>query len=258
MKSRRPPISQKPAAVSRILIGRRSKPFSNSSGQAATLPGLGGFVLLYFVPELGAWLRDQGTAGVGFFIAGFAILAGLALLPTYAQAALAGWTFGLAGGGTAAMCGIALAATIGYLVARLASGDRVVHLINDQPKWKAVYDALLGSGPIKTLLIVTLLRVPPNSPFAITNLVMASCRIRPMTYLIGTVVGIAPRTMALVWLGAQGADSDFAVPRERWMYIATVVTMIIVIAIVGLLAKQAIAKVTAENGNASLPKENAN
>lgn len=211
---------------------------------AASMPGIGGFALLGSLKWSGPWLQAHGAAGVVAYIVAFAVLAGLALLPTYAQAVLAGFAFGLYIGTGAAMCGIAGAALIGYLIARRASGNRVVRLIEEQPKWRAVYDALLGSSPAKAMLIVTLLRVPPNSPFAITNLILAACRVRPLTYLIATVVGIAPRTAAAVFIGATAQDLDFSQSRQRWFFVAGIVALLIVIAVIGTMANHAIAKVT--------------
>lgn len=221
---------------------------------AASLPAIGGFVVLGTMGPIGAWLRDHGTLGVGVFVTAFAVLAGLALLPTYAQSVLAGWAFGMATGSVAAMAGIAGASLIGYGVARRGAGDRLVKLIDEQPKWRAVYDALVRSGSGRALLTVTLLRIPHNSPFAITNLVMASCRVPLWIYAVGTVVGIAPRTLLAVYLGARAQSTDFALPSERWLYIVWVVGALLAVAVIGAIANQAIKRVTvgmASNDEAS-------
>ncbi len=226
-------------------IFRRLGPMGPMAIVAASLPAIGGFVVLGTMGPMGAWLRDHGMLGVATFAAAFAVLAGLALLPTYAQSVLAGWAFGLATGSAAAMAGIAGASLIGYLVARRGAGDRLVKLIDEQPKWRAVYDALIRSGPGRALLTVTLLRIPHNSPFAITNLVMAACRVSPVVYIVGTVVGIAPRTILAVYLGARARNTDFAMPHERWLYIIWVGGAILAIAIIGAIANQAVKRVTA-------------
>lgn len=226
---------------------RRLGPVGPLAVIAASLPAIGGFVLLGTLTWLAPWLRSHGELGIVLYVLGFAVLAGLALLPTYAQAVLAGWAFGRAAGTAAALCGICGAASIGYLIARRASGDRVVRLIEEQPKWQAVYDALIGSGPGKALLIVTLLRVPPNSPFAITNLVMAACRVRPLTYLVGTLLGIAPRTAVAVFIGAAASGLDFSQPKQTWFFVGGIVVTLIVVGIIGLMANRAVAKVTGQD-----------
>lgn len=214
---------------------------------AGSLPAIGGFLLLGTMGWTGTWLREHGDLGVWIFIAAFAVLAGLALLPTYAQSVLAGWAFGFGVGSGSAMAGIAGAALIGFLIARKAAGDRFVGLIEEQPKWRAVYDALLRSSPGRSLLTVTLLRIPHNSPFAITNLVLAACRVPAWIYMLGTVVGIAPRTLLAVYLGARARSTDFAVPKDRWLYVFAVVGALLVITIIGLMAKKAVERVTVQN-----------
>ncbi len=232
---------------------RRLGPMGPMAIIAASLPAIGGFVVLGTMGPMGAWLRDHGSLGVAVFIAAFAVLAGLALLPTYAQSVLAGWAFGLATGSTAAMAGITGASLIGYLVARRGAGDRFVKLIDEQPKWRAVYDALIRSGPGRALLTVTLLRIPHNSPFAITNLVMAACRVSPWVYIVGTVIGIAPRTVLAVYLGARARHTDFAMPHERWLYIVWVAGAVLALAVIGVIANHAVKRVTAERSGDDNP-----
>jgi uncharacterized membrane protein YdjX (TVP38/TMEM64 family) len=193
------------------------------------------------------WLRGQGPWIIVAYAAGYAVMAGLGLLPTHIQALLGGLVFGLWPGTFAALVGIFGAATIAYLIAQRVAGERVVRLIAEQPKWKAVYDALLGGGFWKTLLIMTLVRLPPNSPFAITNLVLASTGVRWLPYAIGTVVGIAPRTAAAVWVGSQLADLDLNNARQTWFFVSGLVALVVVIAIIGTMAKRALDKVTAGN-----------
>lgn len=210
---------------------------------ALTLPPLGGFALLYFRDPVSQWLMERGQFGVGVYIAGFAICAGFALLPTYAQAVVGGFVFHFATGFPAAMAGFLLAALIGYAVARLVGGDRAAYLIREHAKWQAVRDALLGGGFWKTLGIVTLVRFPPNSPFAITNLVMAATGARPTAYALGTVIGMAPRTAAAVYIGSQlKALSDAEAP--AWYFWAGLLSMLVVLGILGSILNRAIHRAT--------------
>lgn len=227
-------------------LARRLGPAGPLAVVSAICPAIGGFILVYYAQSLSDWLVAQEGTGVAVYIVGFALLAGLALLPTYAQAFLAGWAFKMATGTGAALAGIAGAATIGYLVARRASGDRVVTIIEEQLKWKVVYNALIRSGEAKALLIVTLIRIPPNSPFAITNLVLAACKVRPVTYIVGTVLGIAPRTALAVMLGSRAEALDLSQSANRWYLIGGIVAFLIVVGIIGSIANRALARVTAE------------
>lgn len=225
-------------------ILRRLGPAGPLAIVAATLPAIGGFLLLGTLNVVGPWLQSHGTWGVVLYVAGFVVLSGLALLPTYAQAVLGGWAFKFAVGFPAALAGFVGGAMLGYVVALTATGDRVVRLINEQPRWRAVYDALLHGGFWKTLAIVTLIRVPLNSPFAITNLVMAATRVPPLIYFLGTAIGMAPRTAAAVLIAANLKELTLEGTRQPWMWIASVAITIGVVILIGHIANQAVTRVT--------------
>lgn len=225
-----------------MTVLRRLGPAGPLAVIAATLPAIGGFLLLGLLNVVGPWLKGHDLLGVVFYVAGFATLAGFALLPTYAQCILAGWAFGFGVGFPAALAGALGGALIGYAVARRATGERVVRLIAEQPKWQAVYVALLGSGFWRSLLLVTLVRLPPNSPFAMTNLVLAAVRTHPLVYCVATVLGLAPRAGAAVFLGAGLHELTFQDTDQKWMWIAGIVITLVVVIIIGHLAKQALTK----------------
>jgi uncharacterized membrane protein YdjX (TVP38/TMEM64 family) len=221
---------------------RRLGPVGPLAVIAATLPAIGGFAVLGTLAVVGPWLREQGPGGILIYIAGFAITSGLAILPTYAQAALGGWTFGFARGLPAALGGFLGGSIIGYVIARRASGQRVTKIIAEHAKWKAVYEALIGGGFFKTLLIVTLIRLPPNSPFAITNLVLAATRVPFSVYVLGTLLGMAPRTAVAALIASQLEQLDFA--RQKWLLIGGIVVGVIVLAVIGHIGNRAIAGLT--------------
>ncbi len=244
----REPESGKPAGAywdTVVSYFRRLGPAGYLAIIASSMPVIGGFVLIGFSGGYVApWLRQHETYGPVIYAIGFTLLAGFALLPTYAQSLLGGWAFGLKIGVLGALAGFAGAACIAYFVARRAAGDRVIAMINEHPRSRAVYDALLGRGFWRTLGIVTLIRVPPNSPFALTNLVLAATRVPLPIYLIGTVVGMAPRTAAVVYLGTQLKDWNADGPSSKWGFAASVVLTIVVVAVIGHIANKALARFT--------------
>lgn len=214
---------------------------------ASVMPAIGGFALLGSLNIVGPWLQSHGIGGVFLYAAAFAILAGLALLPTYAQAVLGGWAFGFAAGFPAALAGFFGGALIGYGIAWGATGDKVKTIIDEHPKWKAVREALVGSGFWKTLGIVALLRLPPNSPFALTNLVMAAAKVPRFPYLLGTLIGMAPRTGVAVYIASQIQDvATAAETRPKWMIFAGIGLTLLVIVVIGHIAKKALEKVTGQ------------
>lgn len=211
---------------------------------AATFLPLVGALLLY--SQLGAvadWIKSFEAYSVAVYVGLLALLAGIALLPTHAPAVVGGWTFGFDVGFPCALAGFFIAAIFGYWLAKRAAGSRVVDLLNEHPKWKVVYDALLGSGFGRTLLIISLLRLA-NSPFAITNLVFAATRVPLTPYLLGTILGMGPRLGLVVWLAAHASKLDPSIGKDRWILVGGIVLAILVLAVVGTIAKRAVARVT--------------
>lgn len=239
------------AALNAGVILRKLGPLGPLTLVAMTLPAIGGFLLLYKTQELAPWLRGHGAMGAVCYAAGIAVASGLALLPTYAQSLLGGWAFGVAGGGAAALSGIVLGALIAYGIARRSAGTRAIDLIETQPAWRAVYDALLRSGRGRRLLIVTLLRLPPNSPFALTNLVLAATRVPASDYLLATAIGLAPRTIAMVYIGASLETFTTDPPGRKWFTAGGIGLAVLALAVIGQIARKAIPGLTARtNGPA--------
>lgn len=243
------PGEQRVADASSVgAIVRRLGPAAALGIVAAIMPAIGGFVIVYYADTVGGWLRGHEASGLALYVAAFALLAGLALLPTYAQSFLGGWAFEFAWAFPAALGGFLGGSWIGYEVARGASGDRVERLIEEKPRWLAVRNALVGRGFWPTLGIIALLRMPPNSPFAVTNLVLASVKVRRAPFLLGTLIGMAPRTAAAVGIGAlaAGMAARDALRRkpEWWMFAIAVGAVLVVIAVIGAIAKRAIDRVT--------------
>ena len=200
----------------------------------AVLPALGGFALLARVGPVSAWLRGHEAEGPFVYTAVFVVAAGLGLLPTYAQAFVGGWAFGPIVGTGAALSGFVGASLVGYVIARRVGQDRVEAELARNARARAVRDTLIGTGTLKTLGIVTLVRVPPNSPFSLTNLVLSTTGVPLWIYIVGTAVGMLPRTAIVVWLASEFAlqfDGELTkdaikAAREPWMlYVSIGVTV---------------------------------
>lgn len=232
---------------------RRLGPVGILAGVWGVLPGIMGIVLIVrYLDDVSAWLQARGPFGVVIFIGGFMISAGFGLLPTYAQAVLAGWVFGAALGIPAALAGFTGAALIGFVIARTVSGERVERLVADHPRASVVRSALIGRGFLPTLGIVSLVRLPPNSPFSFTNLLLAGTGVPLAPYIAGTVIGMTPRTAIVAALAAAAAASgsadivDFlAEKRNRWMFVGGLVATVIMLAVIGRIANRALERFAA-------------
>lgn len=211
----------------------------------AFLPAAGGFLLLARLGPVSDFLNQHQTMGLVIYIAAFTISAGLGLLPTYAQAILAGYAFGVTMGVPAALAGFVGASLVGWLVARRVSAGRIDAEIRRHPRLSIVRDALVRHGTARSLAIVTLLRIPPNSPFALTNLVLSTSGVGLLSYVVGTAVGMLPRTAVAVVIGSQieGALSKDAIGTPLWLRITGVVVSLLVIIIIGAIAKRVLDRV---------------
>lgn len=223
---------------------------------ASTLPPLGSIVLFYNITPISQWLRSHAAAGPVIYTTAFIVLGALALMPTYAFALLGGWAFGFGLGYAAALAGFLGASALAYWIGTKGSGDRLVTLLEENPRWRAIYRALLCRGFGRTLFLVTLLRLPPNSPFAVTNLVLSAGKTNFLAYMLGTLLGMAPRTGLAVYLGSH-LSGEFRKPDVAWLPWAGMAAALVVIIIIGRIAKTAVERATAgELGEADAPATN--
>ena len=179
-----------------------------AAAATAFLPPIGALVLLGTMNQSAPWLQSHGTLGVVLFVTAFSLLGGLALLPTYAPSVLGGWAFGVPVGLLATLAGFLGAAALGFAISRHLSGERLLNVLDQYPRGRALHRALLAGRASRTLLVVTLLRVPPNGPFAMTNLLLAATGVGWGPYLLGSLLGLAPRVAAAVVVGASLSTLD--------------------------------------------------
>lgn len=207
---------------------------------ACTFPPLLGFAFIAVATGIKDWVTSHGNTGLAAFVGAFAFTTGLALMPTYALSYGAGVFFGWQLGGALAVAGAVLGAIIGYIVWGTVTSARVSGTIDADPRAKAVRDALIGRSAWRTLTLVTLIRIPPNSPFAITNLVMSSVRVNPLIYLLGTAVGMAPRTVLAAFIGAGvGSVAEVKSADGYWKLAGYAVAVVVFIAVFMLISKWA-------------------
>ncbi len=159
------------------------------------------------VPLIQSWIIDLGpeTAAIAVALL-FAAATGSALLPTYALSFAVGVFFGPVYGAFIALFGVTAGSLVGYTWGALLARNRVSQVIDNNPRAHTVRAAIIHKPLPQETFAVALLRFPPNSPFALTNLAMSSVGVRLLPYTIGTAVGIAPRTLFAVYLGVAVAN----------------------------------------------------
>lgn len=269
MSQSAPEVNESDASPGAVSPDGRPVDASDNTGRArlvlstilgvlwVSVPGLLGFWLLAEIRSIGEWLVvlpgpeivDIPVLALLAYIVFFAVTSGIGILPTYAQAILGGWIFGFALGTPAALLGFTGGGLIGWVVCRLVSSDEVTHWIDRNQKWGAVRRAFVSENRWRTLGIVTLIRLPPNSPFAFTNLAMAAGGVRILPYLLGTIIGMTPRTAIACALAASAAATGsvdiqtFVKDQGWWPLIAGIVILVIALAILSHIANRAIARV---------------
>jgi len=246
------PNSETDADMSTVAVMKRLGPAAVLGVLWAAMPAIIGLTVFFgYRQEVADWLQDQGPLeGGAIYVIAFTLAAGLGLLPTWVQAVIGGYAFGLWFGFGAAWAGFTGAALLGFFVTKLVAGRRVEREIESHAKARAVRDALVGAGWLKTTGIVAIVRAPFNSPFSLMNLTLCATETPLSAYMVGTVVGMAPRTLVYAWLGAQIEDFD-SYSSPMWMKIVGIASVIVVAMIVGKIATKALEKVTSNQGEGS-------
>ncbi|MBL0928146.1 MAG: TVP38/TMEM64 family protein [Phycisphaerales bacterium] len=211
-----------------------------------TLPGINGMVLMYYATSVRDWVQSHAGAAYIVFPLAMALGTGFALLPTYALSFASGVFFGPVWGWPIAMLGILGGSCIGYAWGATVARERVMRQIELNPRARIIREALVDRGLGTETLVVGLLRFPPNSPFALTNLVMSAIKVRFAAFFGGTALGMAARTGVAVGLGvAVGSLEKLKEVGGAWAYLglgAFAVVLFIVYRLFSAWIKAALAK----------------
>jgi uncharacterized membrane protein YdjX (TVP38/TMEM64 family) len=210
------------------------------------LPILGGLLIVASLGTLSNALTSLDAWGSWVFIAGAALMGGLSLLPTHGFSLLGGYTFGFSGGVLFTMTGIVCAAALGFFLNTMISRERVMGLIAEKPESAAVHRALTGEGFVRSCIIVTLVRLSPAAPFAVTNLLMASTGMHWRAFMLGTAVGMLPRCAAVVNVGSLlaqlGPQAEQMLP--TWYIVGGIAATVAVLVLIGRWSRRALAQFT--------------
>ena len=138
------------------------------------------------------------------------------------------------------------AATVSYLIHTRIVGETLPHVFEKHPKAKVIYEAIVEQDLRRTTLIIFLLRLSPAMPFALTNFLMASARVPLSAYILGTFLGMLPRSSAVVLVGAGLSELNFSEPQESWLLIVGIAATLISIIFVTIIARRALERLTKE------------
>lgn len=211
---------------------------------AIFLPMVGSALLIAFLPQTGAWLRENWLPGIFLVFLGIIIFCGLALLPTNVVGILCGWAFGFPIGLLVLISGTVTASIISFALSGRVSGDQLPNLLMQRPRLQAIYTALLRENFRKTTLIIFLLRVSVIMPFALNNLLLGASRVDLKAYIVGTLLGHLPRAAAVAFIGSGLYELNLEDTRDATIFVVGVAATVVSIIVIGILSRKALERIT--------------
>lgn len=197
------------------------------------------FILLYFdteqmIRDLFAWLQALGVWAPAAFVL-IDMLVVVLVLPGIVLTMGAGFLFGLLKGTLLVITATTLGGTIAFLIARHLFNERATNYLKRHEKLNVISDEFTPDG----WKIVLLTRLIPFFPFKLSNYFFGITNFSLTHYVIGTLIGIVPNTMFIVYLGSLTADiatlgrSHTTFTPAHWMsygvgLVATIVTIVVI------------------------------
>jgi CDP-diglyceride synthetase len=74
---------------------------------------------------------------------------------------------------------------------------------------------------------------------------MGTIRAPLVPYMLGTAVGMAPRTGVVIWAAAHASRLDLKDSGQTWWLVATTVVTLVVVGVIGHYANEAVKRATA-------------
>ena len=205
-----------------------------------------GLYLLANIHSAHEWLGGEDVRAAALFAASYAVLTGLGILPTYAATIVGGWVFGVELGFAACAAGYLGGSTIGFGISKLVCSDHVATWIDSRKRWSIIRKTILEENAFKATGIIALIRLSPSGPFAVTNLVLAACGAGWREFVIGSSVGIAPRTLFACFMAASASatgatDIQSLAQNHGYMtVIAGILIFMATLAVIGWVARAAL------------------
>lgn len=221
----------------------------------AVVPMIGSSVLLVFGYPIGHWMQANPGIGAVVFLLGVFFFCGLAMLPTNLIGILAGWAFGFWFGWLLLIAGVVGSATIAYFISLRLTGHTLTALTQRNARADAIHRALTNEGFLKTTSVITLIRMSVVMPFAFTNFFLAAARVPVSSYVLGTFLGMLPRSGAMVLLGTGLSVLTFDSFNDFWFLAAGIPATVILVIVIGFLSRRALDRLTLETSAADIQPE---
>ena len=145
---------------------------------------------------LSGWVSGHPMLSAGAFVAIYTVVAALALPGAVWLTLGGGFLFGAALGTALTVAGATMGATLLFLFAQRVFGADALQKLG--PKAEGLARGIQANA--WSYLLV--LRLVPLFPFFLVNLVPAFCGVRPVVFIVTTVLGIIPGTAVFALSGA--------------------------------------------------------
>jgi uncharacterized membrane protein YdjX (TVP38/TMEM64 family) len=215
-------------------------------GPVALFTGLGplggAFILAATSPFWVDGFLNLGAAQIPTFLVLTTVLAAYSLTPTHASSLLGGMAFGVGLGTVMALLGTALAAALGFVTLRFFLRDKAVEALSHHPRAEVIHRELNQGHDLRIIALLALIRLSPVVPFAATNLLMSTTGIRMVPFLIGSLLGMAPRVIAVVWIGSSLTELDLSQAADRRFLLLGIVATVVVLWILRRVSRRGLAR----------------
>lgn len=163
---------------------------------------LAAIIVTFRVLPVGEWLksfqdyvRSAGPIGYVIYALVYAVCCVL-FIPATVLTIGAGAIFGVVAGSLVVVVGATLGATLAFLLARTVMRKKVESMTAGNAKFRSLDRAITREGA----KIVLLIRLAPVFPFTYINYAFGLTGIKLVPYILATLVGILPGTIAFVYL----------------------------------------------------------
>lgn len=149
--------------------------------------------------QLQELVRDHPTMSLLIYMATYFMVTGFSLPGALVMTLSGGFLFGMWEGSAAAVTGATAGATGMFLAARSAWGDA---LRSRAVKFGGLIERLEAGASRNAFTYILMLRLIPGVPIWLVNVTAGLLRMRTSSYVLATVVGIAPSTIVYSAIGS--------------------------------------------------------
>lgn len=152
-------------------------------------------------PQVMAWIHGLGPLGLLVFIA-LHVVATIAFVPAIVFGIGASLVYGFWQAVAISLVSTVISAMAVFVISRFMARGWVAARIAGNPRYSAIDDAVGRQG----WKVVLLTRLSPGFPFTLLNYALGVTQVSAASFLFGTAIGMAPRTILHVYAGVFGSS----------------------------------------------------